>query len=60
MTYNKDITHCSGYLCPFREQCLRYRLTLMWAMMIEKPMASFIASQYDDKNKRCSMFRPIC
>lgn len=30
MIYNPDVTHCSGYKCPFAETCVRAKLGAMW------------------------------
>ena len=59
MTYNTDITHCSGYLCPLADNCKRFYLTLRWNMMKEKPNASFTSSQYDEKKNNCKLFLPL-
>lgn len=59
MKYNTDITHCSGYLCPLKEKCLRYKLFLEWDKMNPKPLVSFIQAMYDENKNKCSMFRKL-
>lgn len=59
MRYNADIAHCSDCQCPLSEDCLRFKLSQAWDKINPKPMASFIATHYDCKTEKCSMFRPI-
>lgn len=59
MTYNADITHCSGYCCLKRDECLRFKLFVEWCKMKKRPDAVMMASCYDFDKEECTMFRPI-
>ena len=59
MTYNADITHCSGYCCMMKDKCLRYSLLIQWCKMKKRPEVSMMASCYDLDKDECTMFRPI-
>ena len=60
--YNKDIAHCSGYLCPINENCLRYHLFLEWEKRRESgtaELARFTGAVYDAQTDDCPCFYPI-
>ena len=60
--YNKDIAHCSGYLCPINESCLRYHLFLEWEKRRKSEkveLANFTGAVYDADTEKCPCFYPI-
>lgn len=62
MTYNADITHCSGYLCPLAERCRRAQLSQIWANtpIDKRPIyVSFTSAKYDNRRNRCGNFLEI-
>lgn len=62
MTYNADITHCSGYLCPLADRCRRAQLSQIWANTpIDKRSqnVSFTTAKYDKGRNRCGNFLEI-
>lgn len=60
--YNKDIAHCSGYLCPICETCLRYHLFLEWEkrrLSGTTELARFTGAVYDAQIDDCPCFYSI-
>ena len=59
MIYDENITHCSGYLCPLADECLRFKLLEMWTHIYPKPNTTFMSSKYNNMRMKCSQFLPI-
>lgn len=49
-----DNAHCSGYLCPLADKCVRYLLAIEWEQMKDKFPVAFIQAQYE--NGKCENF----
>lgn len=56
MTYNKDIAHCSGYLCPLAENCKRYWLFLKWERFNDDIIVNIIPSCYKEETNSCEFY----
>lgn len=42
-----DLDHCTGYLCPVRDKCLRY-IAFTKVEEADMPYTWFVAAQYED------------
>lgn len=61
MNYNADVTHCSGYKCPFAPECLRAQLFEQWQNLPEEQregiFPQFISSQcFNRTTNQCDLF----
>lgn len=60
MIYNKDVAHCTGYLCDKKDKCYRFWLFKEWNDNLIGGTVSIIPSKYNQKTKRCKMFKRMC
>lgn len=59
MSYNADIAHCSGFLCPLAANCRRAQLFKAWNEMPKdaRPMwVSFISQNYNRQTNSCEQY----
>ena len=59
MIYNRDVAHCSRYLCLLNEKCYRYWLFRQWESKEEKEPAPFISARYDMNKNKCKDFKKL-